>query len=568
MGNSLRTAAEQAEEAVKLQLRAYQQQAINDTMDWFTKNTGNPLIVLPTGTGKALLCAELARIVCTYPNTRVLVVTHVRELVAQNHAEMIALWPECPAGIYSASLKRKDVGRRVTFCSIQTVWRNWDKIPRPDIIIIDEAHLIPRDAETMYGKFLANMKIANPYVRVIGLTATPYRMDSGRLDDGEDRIFHGISYEYGIAQAIADGFLAPLVSKDPKLHLKTDGVGTRGGEFIPGELQRAVDTDGTNTAAVEETILHGRDRRGWLFFCSGVQHANHIAELLQQRGIPAAALSSETPTEQRDQIIKAFKAGQLRALCSMNILTTGFNAPHVDLIAMLRPTKSASLYIQMAGRGTRIAPGKTNCLVLDFAGNVSRFGPIDAVDVKKPGEGGGEAPCKVCPQCQSILHASVRKCGDCGFEFPKPAPKITHTASSDPLLSVDVKGAEWIDVDSVSYGVNMPRAQGKLPTMKVTYYGKTLGEDFKEWVCFDHPEGNFARRRAGTWWIARGGALPVPASVAEAVSRKGELRFPSAVLVKKNGQYWEVLAHRNGPSRALPNVPPGGSQLGLLSLAS
>ena len=356
---------------MKLALRYYQQDAVSATMDWFGKNSGNPLIVLPTGTGKALLCAELARIVCSYPNSRALIVTHVRELVRQNYEEMISLWPDCPAGIYSASLGRRDVGKRVTFASIQSVFRKWDKLPMPDIIIVDEAHLIPRNSETMYGKFLAAMKLRNPLLRVIGLTATPMRPDSGRLDEGDDRIFHGISYEYGIGQAISDGFLAPLVARDPKMHLNTDGVGSRGGEFIPGELQAAVDTDALNSAAVDEAILHGRDRRGWLFFCSGVAHSEHVAALLQQRGIMAAAISAETDTAVRDQTIAAFKAGRIRALCSMNILTTGFNAPHVDLIAMLRPTKSVSLYIQMAGRGTRPSPGKTNCLVLDFAGNVS-----------------------------------------------------------------------------------------------------------------------------------------------------------------------------------------------------
>ena len=417
----------------------------------------------------------------------------------------------------------------------------------------------------MYGKFLTKMRFVNPQVRVVGLTATPFRMDSGRLDEGEDRIFHAISYEYSIGQAIADGFLAPLVSKDPKMHLKTDGVGTRGGEFIAGELQRAVDTDVLNRSAVDEAVAHGADRRGWIFFCSGTEHSKHVAALLQQRGISAGALSAETDGEERRNMISAFKAGRIRALCSMNILTTGFNVPHVDMIAMLRPTKSVSLYIQMAGRGTRPAPGKANCLVLDFAGNVSRFGPIDAVDVKKPGEGGGEAPTKVCPQCESILHASARNCKDCGFEFPKLGPKITGTASTDPLLSIDVKDADWVDIESVSFARH--EKIGGNTSMKVTYYGATLGTDYKEWINFEHPAGSFPRKRAGTWWLARGGAIPVPETVDEALSRKGELRFASAVLVKKTGKYWEVLAHRNAAQGALPNMPPRGAALGLQSVA-
>jgi DNA repair protein RadD len=550
---------------VKLALRPYQQKAINATMHWFTQNQGNPLIVLPTGTGKALLCAELCRIACAYPDTNVLVVTHVQELVAQNHAEMIALWPDAPAGIYAASLKRRDVGRRITFCSIQSVFRNWDKIPIASIIIVDESHLIPRKAETMYGKFLASMRLRNPHLRVIGLTATPYRMDSGRLDQGDDRIFHAISYEYSIAQAISEGYLAPLVAKDPKMHLNTEGVGTRGGEFIASELQSAVDTDALNRAAVDEMLTCGVGRRSWLVFCSGIKHAEHVATLLAQRGVTAAALSSDTDSEDRRRLIAEFKAGRIRALCSMNILTTGFNAPQVDLIAMLRPTKSASLYIQMAGRGTRPAPGKVNCLVLDFAGNVSRFGPIDAVNVKEPGEGGGEAPVKVCPECQSILHASVRICNDCGYEFPKPAPKIEAKASTSPLLSIDVADAEWVKVESVSYARHEKRDGGP-PTMRVNYYEQDkIAQTYSEWVCFEHPAGSFPQKKAATWWLARGGAQPVPASVAEALTRKHELRWSAEILVKPRGKYWDVLAHRSQGN--VPNLPPGGAAPRLLAVA-
>jgi len=547
-----------------MQLRYYQQDAISATMSWFEKNSGNPLIVLPTGTGKALLCAELARIACAYPSTRVLIVTHVRELVAQNHAEMIALWPQAPAGIYSASLNRRDVGKRITFCSIQSVFRRWNEIPKPDIIIVDEAHLIPRKSETMYGKFLASMKLRNPHVRVIGLTATPMRMDSGRLDEGEDRIFQGISYEYLIGQAIADGFLAPLISKDPKLHLNTAGVGTRGGDFIPGELQRAVDVDSVNISAVEEAIRHGRDRRSWLFFCSGVEHSEHIAAALNARGISAASVSAETETSERDRIISDFKHEKVRALCSMNILTTGFNAPKVDMIAMLRPTKSASLYIQMAGRGTRPAPGKANCLVLDFAGNVSRFGPIDRLDVKRPGGGGGEAPVKVCPECDTILHASVRAC-PCGYEFPKPAPKIFSTATTDPLLSMNGEGAHWVKVESVSYMRHVKDDESP-NTFRVNYYeeGK-FASKYSKWVCFDHPERSYPRREACTWWLGRGGAIPVPASVDEALTRKGELVTPNEIMVKPRGKYFDVLAYRSDQQGALRDVPPGGAVPRLLA---
>src|SRR4029079_13729692 len=171
------------------------------------------------------------------------------------------------------------------------------------------------------------------------------------------------------------------------LTLDVGDVGSRGGEFIAGQLQAAVDRDPITQPALDEVMLHGQGRRSWLLFCSGVEPASHVAEALRERGVGCATIFGDTPAYERDRIIAAFKRGEIRALASMGVLTTGFNAPGVDLIAMLRPTKSTGLYVQMAGRGTRLAPGKADCLVLDFAGNVARHGPIDAVKPKRPGSG-------------------------------------------------------------------------------------------------------------------------------------------------------------------------------------
>src|SRR5262249_45525244 len=191
-------------------------------------------------------------------------------------------------------------------------------------------------------------------------------------------------------------------------------------EFIAGQLQAAVDRESITDTAVDEILAYGEGRRSWLVFCSGVEHATHVAAALRGRGVSCATIFGDTPPAERDRTIAAFKRGEIRALASMGVLTTGFNAPSVDLIAMLRPTKSVGLYVQMVGRGTRLAPGKQNCLVLDFAGNVARHGPVDAVKPARSAEGDGPPPSKVCPDCDSIVAAAARQCPDCGHQFPPP----------------------------------------------------------------------------------------------------------------------------------------------------
>ena len=417
-------------------MRAYQQAAITAIYNYFADKSGHPIVVIPTAGGKSIVLAAFVQgVLRQWPDQRILIVTHVRELIAQNHAEMMGLWPEAPAGIYSAGLRKREIGARVLFAGIQSIHRRAYEVQQCDLVLIDEAHLIPRASDTMYRRFLDTLSRINPHLKVIGFTATPYRLDSGMLHQGDERLFTDIAYEVSIRDLIDQGYLCPLVSKATDVELDVAGVGSRGGEFIAGQLQAAVDRDPITKAAIDEVMAYGEDRRSWLVFCSGVAHATHVAEAIRERGVSCATIFGDTPAAERDRIIAAFKRGEIRALASMGVLTTGFNAPAVDLIAMLRPTKSAGLYVQMAGRGTRLAPGKDNCLVLDFAGNVARHGPVDAVTPKRPGEAEGAPPTKICPDCDSILAAALRQCPDCGHLFPPPEVKVAATAThaGDPV---------------------------------------------------------------------------------------------------------------------------------------
>ncbi|CUH39028.1 type I restriction enzyme EcoKI subunit R [Jannaschia seosinensis] len=529
-----------------LTLRPYQQAAITAIYGYFQTHTGNPLVVIPTAGGKSLVMAAFIEgVLKAWPDQRVLVVTHVRELIAQNHAEMIGLWPEAPAGIYSAGLGKREAQARVLFAGIQSIHRRAREIGYTDLVLIDEAHLIPGNSSTMYRRFLVGLAQINPALKVIGLTATPFRTGSGMLHEGKSALFTDIAYEAPVRELIDAGYLSPLVSKQPATRLDVSKVGTRAGDFIAHDLAAAVDQDAITCAAVTEIIDYGKDRRSWLAFCSGVDHARHVAEEFRRQGITCQTIFGDTPKEERDAIIAAFKRGEIRALASMGVLTTGFNAPGVDLIALLRPTKSAGLYVQMVGRGTRLSAdtGKENCLVLDFAGNVRRHGPIDLVRPKRPGEGGGgEAPTKVCPMCESIVALSATECPDCGYEFPAREVKLVPTAATLPVLSPKApKAPQWLQVSDVSYRRHDKR--GGRPSLKVTYScGLTT---YSEWVCFEHQ--GYACQKAADWWRTRARGLPVPLSVDGAIAQAGRIKTPSAISVRPSGRYFEITGHRFDP---------------------
>ena len=450
-----------------MQLRPYQIAALAAIPQYFEQHSGNPLIVVPTAGGKSLIMAAFVQdVLRQWPDERILIVTHVKELIGQNHDELLRLWPWAPAGIYSAGLNWRDTQVQILLCGIQSVHRRAYAIQRADLVLIDEAHLIPRSADTMYRRFLDDLIAINPRLKVIGLTATHYRLDSGLLHEGDDALFTHIAYEISVRTLINDGWLAPLVGKRTATQLDVSGVGTRGGEFIAGELERAVDKDPVTRAAIDEIVKYGADRHAWLLFCAGVDHARHVRDEVRKRGFSCETISHKTPKDERDDIIASFKAGEVRALASMNILTVGFNATAVDLIAMLRPTKSTGLYVQMAGRGTRLSPGKTDCLVLDFAGNIMRHGPIDCVKPHRPGNGnGGEAPAKVCPECDTIVAAATLECPDCGYVWPPRKVALAATASDLEILSNRIPEA-WLDVTNVAYhGTRNPASRRRFASI-------------------------------------------------------------------------------------------------------
>lgn len=335
-------------------------------------------------------------------------------------------------------------------------------------------------------------------------------------------------------ELIDQGYLSPLISKRMATQIDITGVGTRGGEFIAKDLEAAVDQDSITQAAVDEIFSYGKGRRSWLIFCAGVDHAYHVRDAIRARGVSCETIVGDTPGAQREAIINDFKAGRIQCLTNANVLTTGFNAPGVDLLAMLRPTKSAGLYVQIVGRGCRLAPGKTDCLVLDFAGNIARHGPIDAIKPKRP-KGGedGVAPTKACPKCSSIVHASVRECPDCGHVFPPPELKLDAKASNLDILTSGK--SQWVPVTRVSYARH--DKPGKPPSLRVDYWSGLTHHS--EWVCIEHQ--GYPRQKAATWWANRAQGVPLPRRVDEAIACSAKLRCPSEIAVRPSGRYTEIV---------------------------
>lgn len=343
--------------------RPYQRASVDAIYDYFARASGNPLIVMPTGSGKSLVQALFQHeVLQKWPGQRILLLSHVKELLEQNAEKIRTLWPEAPLGIYSAGLRQRVHHMPMTVASIQSIHKRAALVGHIDLVIVDECHLIPADSQTMYRRFLSDLTAINPALKVIGMSATPYRLDSGYLHEGDDAIFTDIAFDLPITELIRDGYLCPLVTKAGVRKIDLEGVRTRGGEFVPADIEIAVHKDGVLEAAIDEIIAYGRERRSWLVFCNSVENAAEVADLFSQRGHPMAPLSGKTPRDERDRLIRQFRAGEIH-LSNVNVLTTGFDAPGLDLIAMLRPTKSTSLFVQMLGRGMRTAPGKANCIL-------------------------------------------------------------------------------------------------------------------------------------------------------------------------------------------------------------
>lgn len=524
-----------------MKLRKYQLDAVNMSWDWLKKNKGNLCISLPTGAGKshviAQLCIDALKMV---KDVDVLVLCGQKELIAQNAEKLKQHWYDAPIGLFSASLGKRQV-RQITFAGIQSVWRHAEKIGPRRLVIVDEAHTISHKDQGIYRRFLNELKEMDPKMRIIGLTASPYRLGHGYITEGE-AIFDDLIEPVGVKELIDAGFLSKLKSKNTAFHLEVEGVKKRGGEFIESQLQDAVNNDASNEPIIKEIMAQGEGRNSWLMFCTGVDHSYEIRDRLRLEGVSCETVTGKTPAKERDQILADFKAGKIKAVTNANVLTTGFDNPRIDLIALLRPTMSPGLYYQMVGRGLRIDPSKEDCKILDFAGAVAQHGPItDILPPEKKGEGTGEAPVKVCENCQEIVHLSAKECPACGSVFPEPE-KPKAKLHDDDIMGMDK--AKSMEIDAWHWHA---RKSKKGQMMLVAKYRKGLyaSEQPVEYFCvgYDGFPGEKSRREVAVICQKSGVQFDVTGSHGrwfEIARKLNEANPPRFIRYEKSGKFFNI----------------------------
>lgn len=548
-----------------MQLRTYQQDAVNAVYDYLRHRDGNCCVVIPTAGGKTPILSTLCRDAVNLWDGRVLVLAHVKELLEQTAGTLAKIAPDLDIGVYSAGLNRRDTDHSVIVAGIQSVYKRACDLGAFDLILIDEIHTIPPDGEGRYRSFLKDAMIVNPNVRLIGLTATPFRMSTGMIC-GPDNLLNDICYEIGVRELIVQGYLCPLKSKSGRNKADTSGLHLRGGEFIAEEVEKLMDNDRLVSSACSEIIEYTSSRHSVLIFAAGVGHARHIQNILQQRsGCEVGLVTGDTPAAERAELLARFKRETVRAdifgntlsplkyLVNVNVLTTGFDAPNIDCVVLLRPTNSPGLYCQAVGRGFRLHPSKQDALVLDFGNNIMRHGPVDALQIKERTTGNGDAPAKECPECHSVIHAAYTVCPDCGFEFPPPErQKHEDKASTAGILSGQVEDNEYDVYDTrCSYHTKRNAEPGTPPTLRVEY---ELGLDHwqSEWICFEH--SGYARAKAVAWWKARSNE-PVPGTVEQVITliEAGALAETKAVTVRHiaGEKYDRIINHILGPKPPL-----------------
>ncbi len=526
------------------ELRDYQHSALDALMNYFNTNgddpNKHPVINACVGAGKSIMIAEfIRRVIKQWPDQKILMVVHSQELVQQNYDKLKVVAPDLDIGVFAAGLKRREHGHQVTFASIQSIHNKaYTHIGFKNLIMIDEAHAISKAMATgTYRKFLADMKAINPKVRYIGWTGTPFRLDGGSIIKGKSRLFTDICYSITIKELTELGFLVPLSIPKVSDQVSTTGLKKVAGDFKGKELSELMNEDKLIESAVNQIVKHGEERKSWLIFCAGIEHAENVRDKIIENDISCVTLNGKTPKAERKQILEDFKSHKIQAITNVGVLTTGFDHPTLDLIALLRPTASPGLFIQMIGRGLRTAENKKDCLFMDFTDTTQELSPIDGViDIPNKEDTQVKSTTKVCPKCEETISILLRVCEFCGYEYPEPEKRelkhrdnFNQFSPTDPIAIFQVTNVRYSKHSKI----------GKTDSMRVDYY-LGLRMVASEWVCIQH--GGFARGCALNWWCKRT-LQPFPPTVDEALELSEFLKKPDMVKLRKENGFKQVIGH-------------------------
>ncbi|OHY93031.1 DEAD/DEAH box helicase [Vibrio rotiferianus] len=570
-------------------LRPYQADSVKAVIHYFRKHSTPAVIVLPTGAGKSLVIAELARLA----KGRVLVLAHVKELVEQNHAKYEGYGLK--GSIFSAGLGRKETDQQVVFASVQSVVRNLDSFKNQfSLLVIDECHRVPDEKTSSYQKVITHLRELNPGIKVLGLTATPYRLGMGwiyqyhtrgQVRTEESRFFRDCIFELPIRYLLDENFLTPARMMDAPVlsydfsQLKPANTG----RYKEAEMDMVIDKAKRATPQiVEQIIQYAKERKGVMVFAATVRHAQEIHGLLPEG--ETAIVIGDTPTPERDAIIQSFKNREIKYLVNVSVLTTGFDAPHVDLIAILRPTESVSLYQQIVGRGLRLSEGKSECLVLDYAGNSYDLYQPEVGDPKP--DSTSEIitiPCPACGfnnnfwgkldsngfllehfgrRCQGYFeddetgereHCGYRfrakYCGECGADNDIAA-RICHECDAT-LVDPDKKLKEALNLkdalifECTEMDLTVFKSTDGKSQLKVTYSGETYqGEGnalvHEFWSLNTKKQKQNFKDQFVRPHLADKHRPFEEASPTKVVANQHRFRLPQFVIARKSGRFWKL----------------------------
>ena len=565
-------------------LRPYQADSVKSVIHYFRKHQTPAVLVLPTGAGKSLVIAELARLA----KGRVLVLAHVKELVEQNHEKYEGYGLK--GSIFSAGLGRKETDQQVVFASVQSVVRNLDSFSNQfSLLVIDECHRVPDEKTSSYQKVITHLRENNSGIKVLGLTATPYRLGMGwlyqyhtrgQVRSEEPRFFRDCIFELPIRYLLDEGFLtparmidAPVLSYDFS-QLKPASTG----RYKEAELDMVIEQSKRATPQIVDQIIElAQDKLGIMVFAATVRHAQEILGLLPEG--EASIVIGDTPTLERDQIINDFKERKIKFLVNVSVLTTGFDAPHVDLIAILRPTESISLYQQIVGRGLRLSPGKKECLVLDYAGNSYDLYQPEVGDPKPDSDSEIiTIPCPACGfnnnfwgkldsngfllehfgrKCQGYFtdedtgereHCNYRfrakYCGECGADNDIAA-RICHECDAT-LVDPDKKLKEALNLkdalvfECLEMDLNVLKDEKGKSQLKVTYRGENQAQVHEFWsLTTKKQKQNFKDQFVRPHLADRHRPFE-EASPSKVVAHQHRFRPPQFVIARKVGRFWKM----------------------------
>ncbi len=564
-------------------LRPYQSDAVKAIIHYFRRHQSPAVAVLPTGAGKSLVIAELAKIA----KGRVLVLAHVKELVEQNHEKYESYGIN--AGIFSAGLGRKESKEKVIFASIQSVARNMDAFKAQfSLLIIDECHRVPENEKSSYRKVISHLQSVNSGIKILGFTATPYRLGigwiyqfhtSGKVRSEEARFFRDCIFELPIHFLLNEGFLtppklidAPILSYDfSKLKASSTGI------YKEDDLNKAIDKAKRATPQIiEQIITQSQSRYGVMIFAATVRHAQEILSLLPEA--QSALIIGDTSLDEREKIIEQFKNRAIKFLVNVSVLTTGFDAPHVDLIAILRPTESVSLYQQIVGRGLRLSPNKKDCLILDYAGNAYDLYQPEIGEIKPNNDSQlATIPCPACGfnndfwakvddrgfviehygrRCQGFFVDDEGEREICGYRFRAKycnecgadndiAARVCHACEMvlvdpDKKLRDALKLKDAMIMVCQAMALSIIKDKNNQSRLKITYIGQNDASLHEFWsLNTPKQKAAFLTRFVRPHLIDRHREFTAT-SPSKVLKEQHRLRFPDVIIARKKGRFWSI----------------------------